>query len=254
MHDNDIKEQLAKLSDEDLAQLHTMLNDGEQQQTATPTNAQGRDGENYQYRLPDGEVINGSDPVDLAKKVEEYYRRKATPPAQQPAPSSPAPQRQPWDYKKFTELFIQDPRQGLEYLEEAHYGFKTAQVVPALAQVVQTLAAELQQVKEQTKTSYFSTLPEEERAAVQSILQERGWQLTPQAVQDARDIARARGLVQPKQEAQQPQQFVPPRTPRTGPKPPASPEELIARAYDMPLDKLEKFLLENGVITKSAVS
>jgi len=251
MLDDNIKEELAKLSDEELAQLQTMLSDGEQQQqTATPTNAQGRDGENYQYRLPDGEVINGSDPVDLAKKVEEYYRRQATPQTT-PQPSAPPVQRQPWDYKKFTELFVQDPRQGLEYLEEAHYGFKTAQVVPALAQVVQTLAAELQQVKEQTKTSYFSTLPEEERSAVQAILQERGWQLTPQAVQDARDIARARGLVQPKAEQQQ---FVPPRTPRTGPKPPLSPEELIAKAYDMPLDKLEKFLLENGVITKSAVS
>jgi hypothetical protein len=208
--------------------------------------------EKASVRLADGSVIEAETAEELNRLLAARLEGTRPAPAREepktpPNAGAPAPVK--WDLNTFTQKFVQDPDEGLEYLEIAKYGMPVRKAVPQMLAITAALAAKVQELE----TASFAPKVDAERQAVEQIMRERNWAPSRQSFQDALDIAKARGMVRTEEKSQErreeprPQTFIPPRTPRaSSEEQPANEEELLRAANDMPLDQLEELLMRAG--------
>ena len=208
--------------------------------------------------LSDGTKIEAGSQEELNRLLAAKLEEHRSEPQKQEPPKEPTKAKPEWNMEEFTKKFLNDPREGIDYLETARYGFPVSQMVPLL---VAGLAAQAKKLQELETQRFLDTTPEyeaspENRQAIERVMRERGWQPSYQTLRDAFDIARARGLVKTKEEKKEQEnpKFVPPRVSSAGKEGQPASDELLAKAYGMPLEQLEEMLLQAGVIKSRRAS
>src|SRR5262249_29321725 len=145
---------------------------------------------------------------------------------------APVPQNTPearkWDYQKFQKTFVDDPREGMAFLEEVQSGIPGgySKMVPIL---VNALGALTQKVQELETQDFLNTTPDyepskENRKILDKIIADRGWKVSNTSLADAFDIAKSRGMIKGREGREsrpenvvpmrEPAPFVPPRVKR----------------------------------------
>jgi hypothetical protein len=242
MDRDELARRLQSLSDEDLVQL----------MEKTPENH-----ETVSTQLPDGTTLEAANQEELNKllvaKLGEYRERdeEVAPP---PPPQQMGPPPVKWDYKKFQEKFIADPRDGMEYMETSQYGMPTSKLVPLLVNAMGNMAKKMEELEAQ---DFINSTPEyepsvENRKAVEKLMLERNWKPSRQTFADAFDIAKSRGLVKTREddrEESKSKPFIAPRIKRTTGHEETLPDsDLIDKANAMSMKDLEKVLMSAGVL------
>jgi len=208
-------------------------------------------------KLSDGSVIEAGSQEELnrllAAKLDEYRAE----PEPKPEPQGNKPPE--WSMEDFTKKFLKDPREGIEYLETVKYGFPVSNMIPLLVAGMASQAKKLQELEAQrfidTNTEYNPSV--ENRRVIENIMRERNWQPSYQTMQDAFDIARARGLVKTKEplvKKEEERPFVPPRVNSSGAENRGANEELVTKAYGLPIEQLEELLIQSGVLKSRRMS
>jgi len=184
--------------------------------------------------------------MQAAKPPEPVKTEKPSDPNQ---PQTP----QPWDYDQFKEKFLRDPREALDYVDEAQYGMPVRKLVPVLMAGLTQLAKQQQESEKSrflSSADDFEATPENSQV-IEQILQERGWQPSYQAYEDALAIGvrqgRIKGKAKPPEKPPEPSVQPPPDLPPGGQS--EVPDALLQNAENMEMDDLEKLLLKSGVIT-----
>jgi hypothetical protein len=215
--------------------------------------------------LPDGSRVEADSAEELNRllvaKLGEYRERE------EPAPA-PVPQNEPkprkWDYKKFQETFVNDPRAGQEYLEEVQSGIPGgySKMVPMLINALGALTSQVQELQTQdflNQTPEYDPSPEN-RKVLDKIISDRGWKVSNASLADAFDIAKSRGMIKGKEGRPERSNenvipmrepaFIPPRVKRGmgTEEEPATTAEIINRAYDMDIKDLQKLLIAAGAL------
>ena len=246
MDRNELAQRLNNLSDEDLLNLVAPLEEKEKQRPSV--------------ELPDGSRMEADSAEELNRllvaKLGEY--REKDEPASAPVPQN-EPKARKWDYKKFQETFVTDPRAGQEYLEEVQSGIPGgySKMVPML---INALGALTQKVTELETQDFMNQTPEYEgsaanRKVLDKIISDRGWKISNSTLADAFDIAKSRGMIKPRESQsenivpmREPAPFVPPRVKRGmgTEEEPATTQEIINRAEQMDLKDLQKLLMAAG--------
>jgi hypothetical protein len=213
--------------------------------------------------LPDGSRVEADSAEELNRllvaKLGEYRERE------EPAPA-PVPQNQPqarkWDYKKFQETFVNDPRAGQEYLEEVQSGIPGgySKMVPMLINALGALTSKVQELETQ---DFLNQTPEyepskENRKILDKIIADRGWKVSNSSLSDAFDIAKSRGMIKGREgraersenvvPMREPAPFIPPRVKRGMGTEEDAPtvQEIVNRAESMDLKDLQKLLIASG--------
>jgi len=243
----DMEKSINELSDDELKALLDRMSTGKEEPEVKKTAP-----EKLKVTLSDGSVIEGDNQEDLNRqlsaRLEEARNQSAPPP-----PAAPQPGKPEWNYEEFTKKFLKDPREGLDYLDVAENGYSTRKAVPALLQIVSALAKKTQELETQRFLDQNDeyTPNQQNRAALEKIITERGWQPGYQSYQDAFDIAKSRGIIHAKKSEEpepepQSRSFVPPRV-RS--KAQETTSEDFFRATDKLSDeKLEDLLIDAGMI------
>ncbi len=185
---------------------------------------------------------------------EEVKEPVKEPPKETPAPPPvvtrpPEPVREPskpteWSYDKFAETFRSDPREGLDYVDQAQYGMPVRRMVPALMVGVAQLMKEVQDLRNR---EFVRSTSSEALPAVEQIIKERGWTPNAQAYDDALAIAKAKGLVKGEtKEAHQESVTPPPRIPRGV----TEPQEDLSALDNLSPEQIEEVLFKKGVISQ----
>ena len=253
MDRNEMFQQLNSLSDEQLLNLITPQEKEEKQRPSV--------------ELPNGDRMEADSAEELNRllvaKLGEYRERDE--PATAPVPQN-EPKARKWDYKKFQETFVTDPRAGQEYLEEVQSGIPGgySKMVPML---INALGALTQKVTELETQDFMNQTPEYEgsaanRKVLDKIISDRGWKVSNSSLADAFDIAKSRGLIKGREgrsegrsersdnviPMREPAPFVPPRVKRGmgTEEEPATTAEIINRAESMDLKDLQKLLIAAG--------
>jgi hypothetical protein len=245
-------QQLNSLSDEQLLNLITPHEKEEKQRPSV--------------ELPNGDRMEADSAEELNRllvaKLGEYRERDE--PATAPVPQN-EPKARKWDYKRFQETFVNDPRAGQEYLEEVQSGIVGgySKMVPQLIMALGALTTKVQELETQ---DFMNTTPEyepskENRKILDKIIADRGWKVSNGSLADAFDIAKSRGMIKGREGREfsrggqenvvpmrEPAPFVPPRVKRGmgTEEEPATTAEIINRAESMDLKDLQKLLIASG--------
>lgn len=140
---------LATLSDEELLKLTAPV---EEEPKVRPS-----------VQLPDGSRVEADSAEQLNRllvaKLGEYREREEPAPA--PVRQDQGPEARKWDYKKFQQTFVDDPREGMAFLEELQSGIPGgySKMDPML---VNALGALTQKVQELETQDFLNTTPEYE--------------------------------------------------------------------------------------------
>ncbi len=217
--------------------------------------------------LADGSTIEADSSEELNKlltaKLQEYRNAEVTPPTvQTPPPGLTKAEKVAWDYKTFQNTYLDDPRNGQDYMETARFGQPVTPLIPAILQAVIAQQQKIQELEQQrfldTTEGYVPNAAN--KATIDKIIAERGWQPSYQSYQDAFDIAARRGLVQVKASERDSEPETRRETPRTQGIPPRgnsrsrtnggpqTAEALTQAAWDMPMDKLQNVLRDAGYL------
>lgn len=225
-----------------------LLGDGEGE--GNNNNTQPPPNQTVTARLPDGTVLEAANHEELARLLEARMEAK-------PQPTQPQNQNQTrpsWDVETFKRKFIEDPTEGLGYLEESKHGFRTADVIKALMPVLKNMNDRL----EATEAQHFIDTTEDyepsdaNKEVLNRIISQKGWAKNAETMKDAWAIAKDRGMVKVETPQEKPKERkAPPRiTSDSGSQSDAN-ADLMARANSMPLDKLEELLINAGMLTQS---
>jgi hypothetical protein len=217
--------------------------------------------------LPNGDRVEADSAEELNRllvaRLSEYREREEPAPA--PVSQNDSKPRE-WDYKKFQEAFVSDPREGMRFLEEVQSGIPGgySKMVPQLIMALGALTSKVQELEAQ---DFLNTTPEyepspENRKVLDKIIADRGWKVSNSSLADAFDIAKSRGLIKGREgrsegrsersdnviPMREPAPFVPPRVKRGmgTEEEPATTAEIINRAESMDLKDLQKLLIAAG--------
>lgn len=235
------------------------LSDAELLDLVTPDSNDGNDRPvRHTAAMPDGTVVEADSAEELNRlltaKLAEYRERETVPDSHDPAPSDPKVRK--WDYKTFSDMFVADPRAGMEYLEETQTGIQGGytKLVPMLVNALGALSSKVEELEAQ---DFLNTTPEyqpsvENRKVLDQIISERGWKVNSTSLSDAFDIASRRGLIREARQSRQsePSPFVPPRIRRAmgTEEPETTVDEIVKAAEEMPMKDLQRLLLAAGVL------
>lgn len=250
MADNTLMEKMInEMSDEEIAAMLGKLTRGEKE-PEPEKEAPAAAPQGFTVRLPDGtEVQTGS--REEAEALLASSRR-----AEEPEPSHAAPAARPeFNAKKYHELLVNDPVKAAEYLELSRTGFPVSQALPLMLATIGQLTAKVTELETRGFVAGRSELSDPgNKAVVEKIVRERGWQPSHQSMQDAFDIASARGLIKTAKAdeetpAAQPaaRPFVPPRVPRGGGKE-VTESAILQQAGQLNDDQLEALMIQSGLI------
>lgn len=244
----------------DRAELMAKLNglsDAELLQLVTPDEGNDERPVRHTAAMPDGSIVEADSAEELNRiltaKLAEYREREVP---NEPAPVSSDPKVRKWDYKTFSDMFVADPRAGMEYLEETQTGIQGGftKLVPMLVNALGTLTSKVEELETQ---DFLNTTPEyqpsvENRKVLDQIIVDRGWKVNSTTLSDAFDIAKARGMISGGRQTRQsePAPFVPPRVRRAmgTEEPEVTTEEIVNAAHEMPMKDLQRLLLAAGVL------
>jgi hypothetical protein len=212
--------------------------------------------------LPNGDRVEADTPEELNRllvaRLSEYREREESAPAAPAQPSQPKPRK--WDYKKFQQTFVEDPRAGQEYLEEVQSGIPGgySKMIPQLIMAFGALTSKVQELEAQ---DFVNTNPDyepskENRKVLDKIIADRGWKVSNSSMEDAFHIAKSRGLIKGRESRSErenvvpirEESFIPPRVKRgmgTEEEAPTT-AEIINRAESMDLKDLQKLLIASG--------
>lgn len=245
----------------DRAELMAKLNglsDAELLDLVTPDSEEDHAPVRHTAAMPDGSVIEADSAEELNRiltaKLAEYREREVDTSTPPPAPGDQKVRK--WDYKTFSDMFVADPRAGMEYLEETQTGIQGGftKLVPMLVNALGQLTTKVEELEAQ---DFLNTTPEyqpsvENRKILDQIIVDRGWKVNSTTLSDAFDIAKARGMISGGRQTRQsePAPFVPPRVKRAmgTEEPETTIEEIVNAAHEMPMKDLQKLLLSAGVI------
>jgi hypothetical protein len=207
----------------------------------------------FRVRLADGTEIQAGSQEEVDAILASQRR------VDEPAPATPA--RPEFDSKKYHELLINDPLKAQEYMELARTGFPLAQAMPLILAAMGQMTQKLQEIESRGFTADRDELRDPaNKAAVDRIMRERGWQPSYQSMQDAFDIASARGMIkkgetQAKTDSapQQPAQFQPPRVSR-GVGREVSDDAILSQALQLTDEQLEALMLQSGQVSRRHLS
>jgi hypothetical protein len=203
----------------------------------------------YRVRMPDGTEIQAGSQEELNSIMASHRPEPPAAPPQAPA--------QAFDAKKYHEMLINDPMKAAEYLDTSRNGFATGQVLPLLLATVGQMTQKIQELESRGFTADRAELREPaNRAAIDRIIRERQWQPSYQTMQDAFDIASARGLIKKADEptpTPQTSQFVPPRVPR-GSGRETNDATILARAAQLTDEQLDELMIQSGMVSHRHLS
>ncbi len=245
-----LRENPDQLSEEELKELMAVSGQDDDVPPKKPEETPPK--EKARVTLEDGTVLEADSYEDLSKtltaKLGEHYKEP-------PKESAAQPAVQPkFEMEKFTQLFVKDAREGMDYLETTQYGFPVSKAMPLVVQAMGKLAEKVQVMEGQrfldTHQDYEPS-PENQRV-IEGIIANRGWKAGYEAFSDAFAIAKSAGMIKAKatkkeDEPPKEQPFVPPRTNVRGQ---SGEGDLLAAAEKMSLDKLEALLIESGYLKR----
>ena len=159
----------------------------------------GTPAEPVTIQTADGRTISGKDYQEIANKLAaEKPRVETRVEHAPPKPNEPLT----WSDDEFATRFLKNPREGFQYYEQTTYGFDPRVVVPTLAAAVTQLTIKNQQ---QEAREFMKENKDFEKGdgsnwqAMVDLAQARGMNLnTADALTDAWTLAKAYGLVKPK--------------------------------------------------------
>lgn len=233
------------------------LSDAELLDLVTPDSGNDDRPVRHTAAMPDGSVIEADSAEELNRlltaKLAEYREREVP---DEPVPTPGEPKLRKWDYKTFSDMFVADPRAGMEYLEETQTGIQGGytKLVPMLVNALGQLSTKVELLETQ---DFLNTTPEyqpsvENRKVLDQIIVDRGWKVNSTTLSDAFDIAKARGMISGGRQSRQSESapFVPPRIRRAmgTEEPETTTEEIINAAHEMPIKDLQKLLIAGGLL------
>ena len=236
---------LDKLSEGELIELWDKMKNEDEKPAEPP-----KPPEKVSVTLSDGSVLEAANHEELNRlllaKLTEYRQ------AEEPTPQEP--EKVEFNFKTFEEKFLKDPREAQEYMEITQYGMPVTKMVPFLIAGLAQTARRLQELEAYrfvSETEGYKASPQN-RAVIEQIMRERGWQPSYQTLQDAYLIAKGRGLIDEKPPETKPTTpYTPPRVGGAGSEPSAdSVRELRERAYEASLEELENFLIKAGALSR----
>jgi hypothetical protein len=240
MDDTKIQALLANLenmNDEEMAAALAQLNapEGQEEQKQTPPPAQP-----VSVTMPDGTRLTANSPEELNSLIQAHR------------PAEPEPQRSPqekrkFDMKQYSELFLKNPGEAQDYLDETRFGAPTSQLIPQMGAVMGVMAQRLAQLE---NAQYEAKIGDaSERKVVDGLLKEYGWNQNQQNRDAAYELAKARGLVGAKADSKpEPKTFIPPRTGGGSPDPST---DFSSASNSLSDKQIEELLMRSGHITSA---
>jgi hypothetical protein len=201
--------------------------------------------EKVKVQLQNGEVVEGATAEEVNAILAAKYNQATKPDEEvEQVTNGAAPKLPKFAYEKFSKTFVDDPLAGLDYADESTMGFSSRKVLPVMVQTMATLLQQVQDLQSKNFKPY-----QEHPAEIEQVMKERGWQKSPQALEDAYMIAQGKGLIKTeKQETKKEEPtFLPPRVGKRSTESLSTTEqEVLSKAETMDLSDLEDILRQAG--------
>lgn len=149
-------------------------------------------------RLPNGQQVSGT-PQEIEAAFTAYSQQNQPQPQavqQQQQQATTQPTKVEWNYDTFVKQFTEDPRKGLEYYNQAQYGFDPGQAVQQLYGAAVEMYKEVQRLQAAEASRQFPALQKpENREVVDKIITQNGWSRSSQSLEQAYWVAKGQGMI-----------------------------------------------------------